>query len=225
MRLVRVLAACVILLGSERSAHAQTNTPSPAPSFDKWGDASLSVAERFGYLSMGGAERGKSGLARGPGLELRFMMPIGWGAYYRYVNVATAHNDAADWYHGEFVAGLSRRLMAVGDKRLWSFRSSARFDFGMGWTQTGTNERCEQSFVPFGTNCRSRAGLPKNVQGDALAFEARLGGDVGIGPLYVGVDVGMSAYLNVTTGSNSLSLPWLFLSPSGQLRLGVALPF
>lgn len=220
MRLAPALAACVVLLCSERSAHAQTSAPAPS----QWGDASLNLVERFGYLAIDGAPRGKSGFARGAGLELRFMMPIGWGAYYRYLNVATANKDGQDWYHGEFVAGLSRRLMSVGRRELWSTRASARFDFGVGYAQTGTNERCTQSFVPFGTDCSSRGGLPKNVQGDALTFEARLGADVGFGPVAIGLDVGMSAYLNVTTGGNSLSLPWLFLAPSGQLRLGVALP-
>jgi hypothetical protein len=220
--LARVLVALGVVLCSERSAHAQTTT-STAPA--QWGDASASLVERFGYLAINGAERGKSGLARGPGLELRFMMPVGWGAYYRLVHVATANKDEADWYHGEFIAGLSRRLMSVGSARPWTTRASARFDFGVGWTQTGTNKQCTQSFVPFGTHCSTPGGRPRNVQGDALAIEGRIGADFGLGPLFVGVDVGMSAYLNMWTGSNSASLPWLFLSPSGQLRLGVALPF
>lgn len=235
MRLARAiptaLAASAALLFVPRAAHAQS-TPAEASERSErserarqWGDASLSVVERFGYLAINPEGRGKSGIARGPGLELRFMLPIGWGAYYRHVGVATSNNDGAEWYHGEFVAGLSRRLMAVGSRELWAFRASARLDFGLGWAQTGTHDRCTKSFVPFGTDCLTIPGGPKNTQGDAMAFEVRVGADVGVGPLYVGADVGMSAYLNVTTGGNSTSLPWLFLAPSGQLKLGIGLPY
>lgn len=221
MRLVSTaFAACLGLLCAPRVAHAQTT-----PATREWGDTSLSVVERFGYLAINGAEQGKSGLARGPGLELRFMLPIGWGAYYRHLAVATSNNDQADWKHSEFIAGLSRRLLAVGSRQLWSARASARFDFGVGYAQTGTHERCTKSFVPYGIDCVTSPGRPRNVQGDALAFEARLGADIGVGPLYLGFDVGMSAYLNVTTGSGSASLPALFLSPSGQVKLGLGLPF
>jgi hypothetical protein len=221
MRLVLIaLAVFPGMLCAPQIAHAQAD---PAPR--AWGDGSFSLVERFGYLAINGAERGKSGLARGPGLELRFMMPVGWGAYYRHLAIATSNDDQADWKHSEFIAGLSRRLLAVGSPQLWSARASARFDFGVGWTQTGTHERCTQSFVPFGTDCSTGPNRPRNVQGDAFAFEARLGADIGVGPLYLGLDVGMSAFLNVTTGSNSASLPSLFLSPSGQVKLGFGLPF
>jgi hypothetical protein len=226
MRLARAiptaLAACALLFCAPRSAHAQTTTETPKR---EWGDVSLSVVERFGYLAINGAEQGKAGMARGPGLELRFMLPIGWGAYYRHIGIATANDDRADWKHSEFIAGLSRRLVAVGSRELWSARASARFDFGVGWTQTGTHERCTRSFVPYGTDCVTGPGRPRNVQGDAMAFETRVGADIGFGPLYLGLDIGMSAYLNVTTGNDSASLPWLFLSPSGQLKLGLGLPF
>jgi hypothetical protein len=208
MRLVRAIAPALVVLCVPSAAYAQA-----APT-KEWGDASLSVVERFGYLAINGAEQGKSGMARGPGMELRFMLPIGWGAYYRHVGVATSSDDKAQWYHGEFIAGLSRRLLAVGSREFWSARASARFDFGVGWTQTGTHERCKQSIVPFGTDCSTGPGRPRNVQGDAMAFEGRLGADIGVGPLYLGLDVGMSAYVNVTTGSNSASLPALFFSPS-----------
>lgn len=221
MRLVSTaFAACLALLCAPRVAHAQG---AAAPR--EWGDASFSVVQRFGYLAINGAEQGKSGLARGPGLELRYMMPIGWGAYYRHVGVATSNNDQAEWKHSEFIAGLSRRLLAVGSRELWSARASARFDFGVGYAQTGTHERCTKSLVPFGTDCTTSPGRPRNVQGDALAFEARLGADVGVGPLYVGFDVGMSAYLSILTANGSASLPSLFLSPSGQVKLGLGLPF
>jgi hypothetical protein len=226
MRLVRALAALSVVSIPLLAARAEAQPVKAEPPPRRFGDASLTVVERFSYLALSGAEQGKAGLARGAGFELRFTMPIGWGAYYRYTGVATGHNDGFDWFSGEFVAGLSRRLLSVGGPNLWSARASARFDFGLGWTQTGTNERCTRSFVPFGTECTTFSGnRSRNVQGDAMVTEARVGGDLGVGPIYIGFDVGIAAYLNVTTGNNSLSLPWLFLAPSGQLKLGVGLPF
>lgn len=211
-----LLAACLSLVVSTASAE-ETRT--------LYGDAAISVVERFGYLAIDNAPAGQSGLIRGAGIELRYMMPVGWGAYYRYVSAATANKDRFDWYQSEYVAGFSRRLLAVGRRDLWSVRVAARFDFGVGYTQIGTNETCTRSFVPFGTSCSTGPNRPVNVQGDALLAEARFAADAGVGPIYLGLDIGSAAYLNVTTGGNSASLPAVFFAPSGQVKLGVGLPF
>jgi hypothetical protein len=219
LMLVRPILLALGLSLVAASAHAQVPEPK------HYGEVAVSAVERFGYLAINNAPVGKSGIVRGAGIELRFMMPIGWGAYYRYTSVATANKDRFDWFSGEFVAGLSKRLLAIGRRDLWSPRVSARFDFGVGWTQTGTNESCTRSFVPFGTKCSTGPNRPMNVQGDALVVEARFGADFLVGPINVGLDVGSAAYMNITTGENSQSLPAFFFSPSGQLKLGVGLPF
>lgn len=219
MRLAPILLAAGLSLVATRAHAADDDKRKP------FGDVALSVVERFGYLAVNNAPVGKSGMVRGAGVELRFMLPIGWGAYYRYVSTATANNDRFEWFQGEFVAGLSKRLLGLGRRDLWTTRIGARFDFGLGWTQTGTNETCKRSFVPFGTSCTTGPNRPMNVQGDALVVEARVGVDVDLGPVNVGVDVGSAAYLNITTGPNSQSLPAIFFAPSGQLKLGLGLPF
>ncbi len=227
MRLAPILLAAGVSLASTR-AHAQEAAPpsgaaarAPRP----FGDVALSLVERFGYLAINNAPVGKSGVVRGAGLELRYMMPIGWGAYWRYVSTASSNGDRFEWFQGEFVAGMSKRLFAVGRTDLWSPRASGRFDFGVGYTQVGTHESCTKSFAPFGTSCVTGPNRPVNVQGDALVVEARFGADLAYGPLFLGLDVGAAAYTNITTGSNSRSLPAFFLSPSGQVKLGVGLPF
>lgn len=217
MRLVLFVLAAGLSLGASR-AHAQQEAK-------PFGDVSLSAVERFGYLAIDNAPKGKSGLIRGAGVELRFMMPIGWGAYYRYVGAATANKDRFDWYQAEYIGGISRRLLAIGRRELWTPRVSAHVDFGIGWTQVGTNESCTRSFVPFGNSCTTGPNRPVNVQGDAMLVEARFAAELGYGFLFAGLDVGGAAYMNVTTGNNSESLPAFFFSPGGQLKLGVALPF
>jgi len=210
-------------------ALAQTSAPTPSAAPGSWGEASLTVVERMEYLSVAGAEVGKSDLARGPGLELRFMMPVGWGAYYRYNDVATAAqrppSEQFEWEHQEWMFGVSRRLMRVGRGEMWSFRAQSTLDFGLGWSRLGTHQVCERSYTPFGTNCYTGPKRPTNVQGDAMAFETRIGAAIGFGPLTLGVDIGAAAYLTLLAGSNSLSPPSPFFAPSGQLRLGLALPY
>lgn len=219
MRLAPILLVAGLSLASTR-AHAQERR-GPRP----FGDAALSVVERVGYLAINGAPVGQSGMVRGAGVELRYMMPIGWGAYWRYVNTASANGDRFEWSQGEFVAGMSKRLLAVGRADLWAPRASARFDFGVGYAQVGTHETCTRSFAPFGTSCVTGPNRPMNVQGDAFVVEGRFGADLGYGPLFLGLDVGAAAYANITTGNNSRSLPAFFFSPSGQLKVGVGLPF
>lgn len=211
-------------------ASAAVTAPAADPGAPRrWGDVSLTLVQNQSYLAVSGAERGQSDLARGPGLELRFFMPVGWGAYYRHTQVATAAirplDEQFEWKKSEFVAGLTRRLLSLGRRDLWSPRVQAHFDFGVGWAQLGTNQRCTRSYVPFGTECSTGPNRPQNVQGDALTFETRVGAFVAYGPLTLGVDVGAAAYLTVTSGTKSISPPPWFFAPSGQLKLGVALPF
>lgn len=202
-----------------------TPPPAPAPTYKHFGDVSVTLVERFGVLNVPHAEVGSSGSVRGAGIEARFSMQPDWGAYYRYVSSATANHDSYDWFHGEFMAGVSRRVLAVGGQRLWAPRASAHVDFGVGYATLGTNESCTRSYAPFGTSCASGPLHPTNATGDAIAAELRLSGDVAYGLVYVGVDVGIGAYARIATGSNSVSPPWLSWMPSGQLRLGLGFPF
>ncbi|MBI2391184.1 MAG: hypothetical protein HYV09_16460 [Deltaproteobacteria bacterium] len=215
---------------AQTTSSALSSAPSVAPGAPKpWGDVSLTLVENQSYLAVSGAERGQSDLARGPGLELRFFMPVGWGAYYRHTQVATAAirpvDEQFEWKKSEFVAGLTRRLLTLGRRELWSPRVQAHFDFGVGWAQLGTNQKCTRSYVPFGTDCFTGPNRPQNVQGDALTFETRVGAFVAYGPLTLGLDIGAAAYLTVTSGTKSIAPPPWFFAPSGQLKLGVALPF
>lgn len=208
-----------------RAEATPDETPAPQPSSASWGEASVNVTERMEYLSIGGAEVGKSGLARGPGVELRFVLPMGWGAYYRWTDSATSNGDRFEWEHSEYMAGVSRRLLRVGRGQLWAPRVQATFDLGVGWSRIGTHESCTRSFVPWGTDCFTGPSRPQNVQGDALSFEARVGAGISFGPLTVGADVGASAHVTVDGGDNSWAPPPWFFAPSGQLRLGLALPY
>lgn len=216
-------AACALV--PARASAADTAQPAP-PS---WGEASVNVVERTSYLSVAGAEVGKSDLARGPGLELRFVMPMGWGAYYRWTDVATAAirpaSEQFEWEHQEWFFGVSRRLLRIGRGEFWAPRVQAALDVGLGWSQIGTHQVCTRSYVPFKTDCSTGPNRPQNVQGDALGFEARVGAGVSFGPITVGVDVGAAAHLTLFGGSNSWAPPWLFFTPSGQLRFGLALPY
>lgn len=216
-------AACAVV---PARAFAQSTT---LPSVTSWGEASLNLVERTEYIAVSGAEVGKSDWARGAGLELRFMMPVGWGAYYRYVEAATAAvrpaSEQFEWKHNEFAFGVSRRLLRLGRKDLWAPRVISTFDLGLGWAQLGTHQVCARSYAPFGTDCSTGGNRPRNVQGDALALEARVGAAVGYGPLTLGFDIGAAAYLTILAGGNSHAPPTTFYIPSGQLRLGLALPY
>lgn len=202
-------------------------TPSPRPEDPKrWGDWSIAVVERFGLLLIAGAEpAATSPTVRGAGAELRYVMPVGWGAYWRWTDVASSVQNQFEWRQSELMFGFSRRVFRTGRVDPWTFRSQARVDVGVGFSRVGTNESCSQSFVPFGTSCSTGPGRPPNITGDAAALEVRLSGDVGFGPIGLGLDVGFAAYARYVTGDNSVPPPGLFYLPSAQLRLGVAVPF
>lgn len=193
----------------------------------RWGDASVNVVERFGQLVLPNPEVGKSGLVRGSGLEVRFVMPVAeWGAYYRYVTSATHGNDDGfEWSHSEFMMGFSRRLMHVGRSELWSPRASAHLDVGIGYTTVGTHTSCNGNVAPFSTSCETAPRTTLNATSDALATELRLGADLSFGLFFLGLDVGASALARITTGGNSVSAPGIMYLPSGQLRLGIGFPF
>jgi hypothetical protein len=228
------LCALVVLAASATAfapaiAHAE-DAPANAPAEKVvdpkvWGDASAALVERFGHLGVDGAEVGKSGLVRGSGLEVRFAMPMEWGAYYRYVTSATKNGDRAEWSHKEFSFGVSRRLVHVGRRDLWSPRASARIDVGLGYVSFGTNTTCSGGFGFYSVSCQTPNGQPVNATGDAFALEARVGGDLSYGVLFVGADVGIAGYWRFVTGGNSVSPPALSYMPSGQLRIGVGFPF
>lgn len=193
----------------------------------RWGDASFNVVERFGQLVLPNPEVGKSGLVKGMGLEVRFVIPVAeWGAYYRYVTTAQSASGGFAWSHSEFMMGFSRRLLHVGNSALWSPRASAHLDLGVGYTTVATHESCPSNIAPWSSSCSTvTPGRTLNATSDALAAEARVGGDLSYGILFVGVDVGASILARITTGGNSVSAPGLMYLPSGQVRLGIGFPF
>ncbi|MGZ3419162.1 MAG: hypothetical protein ACXVEF_27655 [Polyangiales bacterium] len=231
MKRVLLLGIFLLIPSAARAAETTDGTTPPVekPADPKqWGDASFNAVERFGQLVLPSPEVGKSGLVRGSGLEVRFVMPVAeWGAYYRYVTSATRNNDGFEWSHSEFMMGFSRRLMHVGRRDLWSPRASAHLDVGFGYTTVGTHQSCNGNVVPLSTSCETGNDphRPTNATSDALALEARVGADLTFGILFLGVDVGASVLARITTGSNSVSAPGIMYLPSGQLRLGIGFPF
>ena len=199
----------------------------------RWGDVAFSFVERFGRISVpSDSERGKSGSLQGSGVELRFMMRAGVGAYYRWTNAASHANNKQDWYHLEYAFGFAQRLHATGKSGLLGLRTSSRLEFGILYTQLGTNESCTRSYMPLATDCSTAnfgtsAANPAggNASGAGIGLEMRLGGDVALGPFDLGLDVGISGYRRWSTGSNSVSIPGWFYVPSAQLKLAIALPF
>jgi hypothetical protein len=229
-----LLGIFLLIPSSPSAAHAAETTDGTTPPVEKpvdpkqWGETSFNVVERFGQFVLPSPEVGKSGLVSGSGLELRFVMPVAeWGAYYRYVNSATHNNDGYEWSHSEFMMGFSRRLMHVGRRDLWSPRASAHLDVGFGYTTVGTHTTCNRSVVPFSTTCETVQDPHRapNATSDALAIEARVGGDLAFGIFFLGLDVGASALARITTGGGSVSAPGVMYLPSGQLRLGIGFPF
>jgi hypothetical protein len=217
-------------IATEASAAAPADGTTPVvekPADPKrWGDASFNVVERFGQLVLPNPEVGKSGLVKGMGLEVRFVIPVAeWGAYYRYVTTAQHGVSEFDWSHSEFMMGFSRRLLHVGNSALWSPRASAHLDLGVGYTTVATHESCPSNITPWGSGCSTGSRSALNATSDALAAEARVGGDLSFGVLFLGVDVGASILARITTGGSSVSAPGLMYLPSGQVRLGVGFPF
>jgi hypothetical protein len=247
------VAACVALVLSSSPSFAQEKEPAPAPTSSptvtmkkkgtesdsdepkkekgdalagRWGDVAFSFVERFGRMSVPkDSERGKSGTLQGSGVELRFMMRPGVGAYYRWTNAATNSGNKQDWYHLEYAFGFAKRLHATGKPGLIGLRTSSRFEIGFLYTQLGTNEACTRSYMPLATDCSTTNFGLGNASGAGVGLEMRLGGDVAFGPLDLGVDIGISGYRRWSTGSGSVSIPGWFYVPSAQLKLAIALPF
>ncbi|GAC1578724.1 MAG: hypothetical protein NVS3B20_09810 [Polyangiales bacterium] len=192
---------------------------------DGWGDASLSLVQRVGKLSLSQTDH-LGGATRGSGMEGRFMMPIGWGAYYRFGNEATKKQDGFDWNHFDIGGGFSRRLAGFGSPELWTLRGQLHLDFGLLYSQIETHESCATGYAPFSTQCQSvsqsRGG---DASGAALGLEARVGGELGVGPIGVGIDVGEAGYLRLISGANSLPIPARYSLLSVQFKAGIAIPF
>jgi hypothetical protein len=192
----------------------------------RWGDVAFSFVERFGRMGVpSDSERGRPGMLQGSGVELRFMMRAGVGAYYRWTNAATNMGNKQDWYHLEYAFGFAQRLHATGKSSLLGLRTSSRVELGFLYTQLGTNESCSRSYVPLATDCSTTNFGPGNASGAGVGLEMRIGGDVAFGPLDLGLDIGISGYRRWSTGSNSVSIPGWFYVPSAQLKLAIALPF
>ncbi|MEO7092066.1 MAG: hypothetical protein ABI175_02370 [Polyangiales bacterium] len=249
-RIFLCVAACAVAAASSRSARAQekeaeSTTPPPTVTTKKasakdaveepkkgdamagrWGDVAFSFVERFGRMSVpSDSERGTSGMLQGSGVELRFMMRAGVGAYYRWTNAATNTGNKQDWYHLEYAFGFARRLHATGKSDLIGLRTSSRIELGFLYTQLGTHEACSRSYVPLATDCSTTNYAPGNASGAGVGLEMRLGGDIAFGPLDLGLDIGISGYRRWSTGSGSVSIPGWFYVPSAQLKLAIALPF
>jgi hypothetical protein len=207
-------------------AVAALTTSAPSVAAEPWGDASFSVVERYGKLLVGTPDRGKSGTLQGSGLEARFTMPMGWGAYYRWTTAATNNSDRFDWKHLDLAAGFSRRVVAGGSPSLWGFRYQVHLDFGFVYTKLGTNEACTTGIAPFATSCSTTTPTHEwNADGAGIGLEARVGAALGVGPLAIGVDLGVGGFRTLVTGGNSADPPAWFAAPLAQLKVGLAIPF
>lgn len=206
------------------AAKGAVSEPAGTTPKGRWGDASFSLVERYGRLVVPSPELGTSGTLAGSGFELRFMMPVGWGAYYRWVNGATNARNGFDWFHGDFSFGIDRRLHATGGPSTWSVRTQSRFELGLAYTQLGTNLTCTRSASPLATSCDG-GGIAGNVSGAGFGLETRIAAEIALGPIYVGADLGIAGYRRWSTGSASLSPPGWFALPSAQLRMGVGFSF
>ncbi len=191
-----------------------------------FGDVAFSTVARFGSVSVGSQPHGKSGAMRGSGLEARFMMPIGWGAYYRAITAATDNRDGFEWKHFEIGAGFSRRILRGGTANLLGVRYQLHIDIGMFYAQLGTHETCTTGMVPFAASCDSlSAKRAPDAHGVSLGLEARIAAEVGLGPIGFGVDLGAGAFRGILTGGNSLDPPTWYLVPSAQVKLGLVYAF
>jgi hypothetical protein len=234
----RSLALGLSLLGLSRAASAappmtpesEKEKSSAEPKGDalagKWGDFALSVVERFGRISVpSDAERGQSGALKGSGMEFRVGTRSGLGAYYRIITAATSNNDGADWYHAEYAFGFAGRLHASGKPGFWQFHTQSRIELGILYSQLGTNQTCSTSYAPWGTSCDSTVPSPfLNASGAGWGVEMRLAGEIGFGPIGLGLDVGASANHRWSTGESSVSIPFHWFVPSAQLKIALVLP-
>lgn len=203
-------------------ASTSTTTGAKAPA-TRWGEAELGVLGRFGRLGIPAGGLGKSGAIQGSGWLVKYVMPVGWGGYWRWSNYSTTNNDHYDWYQRQYVFGFLRRIHQTGRAGWWSVRTQSHLAIGMMYWQMGTNESCARSFAPLGTTCQT-LGAQQNASGSGIGMEVRVGGEVGAGPIALGVDVGVEGYRRWSTGSNSDSPPGWSYAPTVQLNLGITLP-
>lgn len=171
------------------------------------------------------ATRGSSGGVTGSGLEIRYMMPVGWGAYFRYARAVQANfkcsGECATWDQWDVTFGFSKRLQATPQKA--AFREHTRLDLGLLYSQAATHSSCSNSLLTWSISCengRPASGL--NISGSAIGLEARLGLEVAVGPIGLGLDFGGAAFKSMTHGDNSDPLPSVFFAWSAQARAGLA---
>ncbi len=207
------------------SAKDKPTGPKVDPLKGRWGNVAISLVERFGTIQLpSSAEHGKSGSLRGSGLELRFNMRPGIGAYYRLTTATTANNDKNDVYQLEWAFGFSKRLHATGKPGFWQFRTSSHLDFGFLYWHLDTNESCTRSYSPLSSSCETLDwSRGNNTSGSGVGLEARLGAEIAIGLLGLGFDVGVAGYQKWSTGGNSDSPPMNYWVPTAQLKLSVDL--
>lgn len=236
-RLVPALALTLgLLAGLESTAHAADAAPSSdalpaapappaAPRFANGGTYGGFLVERFGGLVLPNATRGSSGSVTGSGLETRFMMPVGWGAYFRYARAVQGNSSCADgsctWDQWDLTFGFSKRLQATPQKT--TFREHTRFDLGFLYSQAGTHPSCSGSVFTWSIACandKPASGL--NISGSAVGIEARLGLELAVGPVGLGLDFGGAAFKSLTHGGNSDPLPSVFFAWSAQARAGLS---
>jgi hypothetical protein len=235
-RLVPALALTLgLLAGLESTALAadaapssdlpSTPTPPPGPRFPNGGDFGGYLVERFGGLVLPNATRGGSGKVMGSGLETRFMMPVGWGGYFRYARAVQDNFKCGDacatWDQWDLTFGFSKRLQATPQKS--TFREHTRFDLGFLYSQAATRATCSNSLFTWSIGCDSgkpTSGL--NISGSAIGIEARLGLELAVGPIGLGLDFGGAAFKSLTHGGNSDALPSVFFAWSAQARAGLS---
>lgn len=205
-----------------------TPAPLPGPRFPNGGDLGAYLVERFGGLVLPSATRGQSGSAYGSGLEARYILPVGWGGYFRFSRVRQDNQKCGDacyvWDHWDLTFGLSRRLQATPQRP--TFREHTRLDVGFSYSQAGTHTSCDGGYLPWSISCASGASTKHvNASGSAFGIEARLAAEIGVGPIALGLDVGGGAFKSLTHGESSEPLPSVFFAWSAQARAGVSWSF
>ena len=193
---------------------------------EPWGEGAIEAVERFGHLATSASRLGANDALVGSGLQARFMLPVGWGAYYRWTTSTSNARDGADWFDSELAMGVSRRLESSSHKSFWGVRWHLRLDAGLTYSVLDTNERCSHGVVPFAASCTTTTlGRPADASGNALGVEGRLAGTVGVGPFSLGLDIGAAESHRLTTSSGSVAIPtWIGLT-TAQIEVGFALPF
>lgn len=199
--------------------------PKKVSASGRFGDVSLAVVETFGRIDVpSGTAFGKSGAMQGSGWDLRFMMPPGVGAYYRWNNAAQHDGNHVDWYLVQYAFGIAGRLHSTGRSGLWSIRTQSRIEWGFLYFQANTDDNCTRSWAPRGAEC-SGVSAAASASGAGIGTELRVAGEIDVGPLAISVDVGATGYRSWSSASGSASLPGWFWIPNAQLKFGLVLPF